>query len=1396
MVTVRRGTDVDVAYIAQPQDNHMPVPPLPPLAPSGLQALPMLQAPGNDVASLALAPYAGSMSMPLSSRGLVALPAASSATYSSGHSRVSSSTAMPATPQGAPPSLVSHVSAPFLEDPLGPSLPTTVALATPSFVEGMSLTGGAAVSVPESVPHAVTSLLSVPSGHAAGASALPQQRSAARDTPTSPRGNPALAAAVTAASSAAHRHSKRLCHQQRNLEQAAGELLSGRDMPNDPSNRCGSASPRAGGINRGRSDRENVFVGRKTRTGDSYAGENQRQRRGGVEGEDAGQRGSSHRRPSSDSRHSRLRKEEGQAAAPIYEAEGRSWPSSSVPQEKTLTLPQGTATRTLNNDGKPREGGRVGQSVRGGEIVLVTGAAGIGDPVGVTATGGGTSPNVEGEAEAPFLFTSPAARLRAKYQCRAAIKGSAKADSRRLARNALQGAAEEGDWHGSDRWNGSVSAEDGHADGDAGDTCRVRMVQFRPTGAFENEDKWAQSCHARGSVAYAGEGEGAGSTRSSQVAAESASEEEGTVVLLTIRGMSPLHADVGVVHPLVRVWIVSCASGRSLVEASASVPCAVTHPFDLRAHKTRAPQWNAQVALPLSPEKMRTEAANAMLLLEVVDFGNESIHGFPLLRNGLYPICWGFLLLRDCTGCSSFFAADDLHVQLYRYPSRRPWYLSWLSALLPVSLSAPSAALQPPGSAMARGFSGGDPSAPSAQDVPHIFAVFANANNRKIPYEGSIVLDLRQASNATFVMDTTDMLAYEEYLLSMLVSGGGSSAVPRSSRSVAAADRDESSLARMTKESDLHGAAVPASPWPPVLPTETYYRMDGERSLLPHEVLQTTAVLGAVTCVSFAHSGSFLALGVCRHLQHVVELRDPLRPDVAAIACLIGHTGHIHCVMFQKEDNYLLSCSSDGTVRVWQPRSLGGALTTEAGAVPGSVQCMCTLPHGFPVYTAVFHQERIISGGFSDQLLVWDFEVTIEGEMECTTATENTTLRLTATFTHALETTTQCTEQLRPTRPVVGQLVQRVNVADAAAAWACTAAITLSLASNERSNRVWSVHTKGLVVCWRATSETVNRGGGAGPYLWQMTPRHMAECDGAAEVQVSAAYAIVTCGGAPFVFVFDATTCEQLRVVNTRLPFATPIHLLPDGEAFVAVISDPCRLLAWECFDGGLCTPASGYGKASPPFCVARMAWAESQQLAVFVSRSPCSEAEVTRYKQGPVVPAAGQSAVALHYWQQELQYRQSEMSAEMTLITVAGTARRKSTVIVTTDTHSSDEFGMMFGGDVQPKRKAAHLARRTHAIRQRAAERDTRNARLHQSFASCEPSALLETSAIASIPYDATEKGARMNAIVNFWRGLVSQHRHGEAQVHAAEDASARADASAAHDATSRALHYTEENV
>lgn len=862
------------------------------------------------------------------------------------------------------------------------------------------------------------------------------------------------------------------------------------------------------------------------------------------------------------------------------------------------------------------------------------------------------------------------------------------------------------------------------------------LISFRPTGAFMD-------------------GETALNTTSTADATNSPSAPHSTsVISITIRGMSPLHANASIVHPFVRIWVVNSTTGKSLVQATASVPCAVTQPFDLRLHRSRAPLWNAEVALRLDTEKLKAAGVKAAVLLEVLDFGNETIHGFPLPRVGLYPICWGYLMLHDCIGRSQLVSRENMQIQMYYYPIRMPWYLDWMQAMMPYSWSAAAASLLPQEQTPPETLTTANESG-FVTEIPSIYEIFKVPSNRKLLYAGGLVVSIKRPSSPSYVPEITAMLPYEDYLMSMLVSGGGSCAVPRSS--VAAQVRSD---ARRLSAPSWQNPDASQNQWSPN--SESYYRLDGERSLLPQDVLYATAVSGRISCLTFSHNGGLLALGVTRNLQYFLELRNPLLPDVPVVVLLGGHTGHLHKLAFQKEDRYLLSCSSDKTVRVWAPTAANVSFSPQKCEAPNSVYCVCTLPHSFPLYCAIFHQDKIVVGGFDDKLYVWHYEQTQSPmNLKNSISLDDDTLNLTATFTPELPTNSSSLVLSNTTsRVVFGELISRVVVDEEGDA------MTLSMDSNEHSNRVWSVHTGGKVVCWRALLEEDRDG----KPRWQISARHRAEYSGVTEVQVRSEYAIVAGRHSPMVIVFDATTSEQLRIINTRVPVGTAVHLLPDGEAFVIGVGQG-HLLAWECSDGGLCTPASGYSRASPNYPIALLSWAESQQLCAFGSAAPCTEAELVSFLEGRGATQVGQSAQAtdeggagaagsLPPRISSVEKSLLQVPMELTLITIAGTPRRKNTIITSSDRHASDMFCVTFGGDLMPKRKMAYVAARTRAIHMKERELNDRNARLHDKWDFVASSPVLASSAAAT-PYDTTEQGARMNAIINFWRGLVQHHRH-----------------------------------
>jgi G protein beta subunit-like protein len=93
----------------------------------------------------------------------------------------------------------------------------------------------------------------------------------------------------------------------------------------------------------------------------------------------------------------------------------------------------------------------------------------------------------------------------------------------------------------------------------------------------------------------------------------------------------------------------------------------------------------------------------------------------------------------------------------------------------------------------------------------------------------------------------------------------------------------------------------------------------------------------------------------------IIHVYDINSSDEKPILTYEGHTGNITSIGFQKDLKWLFSCSEDGTVRIWDPRSNTATRTYDCGCA---------------VNTAVLNpnQAEIISGDQNGYVKIWDLE--------------------------------------------------------------------------------------------------------------------------------------------------------------------------------------------------------------------------------------------------------------------------------------------------------------------------------------------------------------------------------------------------------------------------------------
>ncbi|ORC88393.1 putative jouberin-like [Trypanosoma theileri] len=709
-----------------------------------------------------------------------------------------------------------------------------------------------------------------------------------------------------------------------------------------------------------------------------------------------------------------------------------------------------------------------------------------------------------------------------------------------------------------------------------------------------------------------------------------------TWLSLTVHGMSSLHADPSVVYPFVRVWFVNAETGETLIQnIDERALFALTHPVDIRQRQTQAPWWGAELTFRVDPSVFDNPSLNAMLLLEVLEAGSETIQGLPLRRDGLYPVCWGFLKLHDKYGRLNL--KESIDIQMFPFPQRASCTAKFLQ-MLP-SCFFPSGYQETLTSSTCA------PVGPDSQantsdppekinrkrcKPPELFHIFKDPRNRKVPYSAGMLLSLKKINDDMYLPKRATVLPYEEHLLNQM--------------SVVDEMRPKSSMSLSLQLSNIHRTKNTSNSLVNIGALSNSYIRDGsERVVPPTTVLQQIQVKGSVTSVAFSKDGFTMAFGLSSGFEYVIQLRNTLAPEIPIVGIFRGHVGHIHHVAFINDGQMLLSCSSDKTAKIWRlesPFSFPGDSDDE------STGCLCTLPHDFPVYDGIFFQEHIITCGYDTRLFVWRYYHDSDG-----TSVDSSSHRdflgdsgnLGENFLGS-SLKTAIPKLSFDTESSVCELVHVASDNDRA--------IFRSLCASEL-NRIWSVDALGNVVVWRAMYAKIKDG----KPTWQMSLRHRFNCPGATRIEICGNSALVICGKLPICYLFDTSTCRLIHEINLhQRPYVTALTLLPDGEAVVAGTGDG-KLLSWECNTGSLCTPKTGYEKTQVSFSVDNLTWSKAQQLCVLLGTKMNAEKSI------------------------------SDAHPRFTMVALIGTPRTDESVILRSDNRAADYFRARFGGELTARR-------------------------------------------------------------------------------------------------------------
>ncbi|KAH9578916.1 WD40 repeat [Trypanosoma melophagium] len=712
---------------------------------------------------------------------------------------------------------------------------------------------------------------------------------------------------------------------------------------------------------------------------------------------------------------------------------------------------------------------------------------------------------------------------------------------------------------------------------------------------------------------------------------------EATWLSITILGMSPLHADPSVVYPFVRVWFVNGETGETLVQdLDERASFALTHPVDLRQRHTRAPWWGAELTFRVDASVF-DNSLNPILLLEVLEAGSETIHGLLLRRDGLYPVCWGFLKLHDKYGRLNL--KETIDVQMFPFPQRASCVTKFLQ-LLPSCFfsSAVQETMRDLSFAPVAPVSEANKSDTTEKvnrkscTPPELFYIYKNPRNRKVPYSAGMLIALKKINDRMYLPRSATVLPYEEHLLNQM--------------SVIDNMRPRCSMSMSLQTSNIHRAKSISNCLVNIgALSKSYIRDDSERVVPPTTVLQQIQVKGSVTSVAFSTDGFTIAFGLSSGFEYVIQLRSTLTPEIPIVDVLRGHIGHIHHITFSKDSQILLSCSSDKTAKIWRLESF---FTFPGGSDVEKSPSLCTLPHDFPVYDGIFYQDHIITCGYDTRLFVWRYHNDSDEAFVESGSRSDFSRNSKGSRENILDSSMK---KMAPklSFDTDSDLCELVHIASEN-----DRAIFCSLCASDL-NRIWSVDALGNVVIWRAMYAKIKDG----KRVWQMSLRHRFNCPGATRIEVCGNRALAICAKLPVCYLFDASNCRIMQEITLhQRPYVPALTLLPDGEAIVSGTGDG-KLLSWECNTGTLCTPRNGYTKTQVNFSVDYLAWSGAQQLCVLLGK---------KLSIGNPI---------------------SEAHPRFTMVALVGTPRTEESVILRGDNRAADYFRARFGGELTARRSS-----------------------------------------------------------------------------------------------------------
>ncbi|KAM7376200.1 hypothetical protein PAMP_005943 [Pampus punctatissimus] len=174
-------------------------------------------------------------------------------------------------------------------------------------------------------------------------------------------------------------------------------------------------------------------------------------------------------------------------------------------------------------------------------------------------------------------------------------------------------------------------------------------------------------------------------------------------------------------------------------------------------------------------------------------------------------------------------------------------------------------------------------------------------------------------------------------------------------------ERGSTSYSELQNEVTKRSLTQPLDSKPPVL---RWSRLPGQVCRIPNKPILAFrgGQMGCFT-VLFSHAGTLLAAACADRDAFPVVVYEI--PSGKVLAAFSGHLKIVYDLCWSRDDQSLLSASSDGTVREWNVERLLGTAQK-------------VLPHPSFVYCAQYHptaQNLVVTGGYDSLVRVWRLDV-------------------------------------------------------------------------------------------------------------------------------------------------------------------------------------------------------------------------------------------------------------------------------------------------------------------------------------------------------------------------------------------------------------------------------------